>query len=404
MLDSLIQLFPENWQLLAQIIFSPIAWFLWTLEAGGQEFALKIIFLALPSLFICVGTIATIVALVTIIFRPNRTYFIATVLITWWDGGKSILLFWAGIFRFIFLSVGWIFGAIRLVVMGAFQTIKDIVFSPITILLKMAKGYSTPGLPWIAVLITFFWIVCEALTFSYILTPMAMEIIGGLTNTEINPATAMAGLMIFLFMLIGGSFACMHGLVEAIDKRQPVTIIKMLFIELMVMFIEVLFFYREFVESLAPWFAQITNETVLIGPGLVITISAMAWFGIRAGTWFFFAKYGTPTLLMIISREGMEDEKGGSKKSVTVVGAPLNWIKQLIGQLQDEINWFSTKGTEITGAFVLPPVQVLAVMTNFFMIILTGKNLFVLPIKTLEDLKDTKQMLAQISGEEEKKQ
>ena len=397
MLDSFIQRFPDGWiRIIAQIVFFPVALFLWTFEGNGIYFVSKIVFLALPLLFTCVAVICTILSLATVLFRPNRTYYVATILITWWDGGKSILMYWSGIFRFLFLAVGWIAGASRLIIMGIFQTIKDIIFSPLTIIMKMAKGYSTPGVPWIAVLVTFFWIICEAVVFSYILTPLVVDIIGGLTNTEISPTIAMMGLIVFLFMLIGGSFACMHGLVDAIDKKQPVTIVKMLFIEMMVMMIEVLFFYREFVDSLAPWFAQMTNDSVQMGPGLVITIAAVAWFGIRAGTWFFFAKYGTPTMLMVISREGMEENERADG-GVTVIGAPMSWIKQLVGQLRDEISWFTEKGAEITAAFILPPIQVLAVMTNFVMILLTGKNLFILPIKTMEELKNTKQMLDQIA-------
>ncbi len=401
MLESFIQLFPKDWRLLAQVVFFPIAWFLWTFEGEGWELVGKILFLTLPFLFICVGVICTLISLVTIVFRPNRTYFIATVLITWWDGGKSILLYWAGIFKFLFLAAGWLYGALRLMILGAFQTLKDIIFSPIHIMMNMAKNYSSGGVPWIAVLITIFWIACEAIAFSYILTPLVVDIIGGLTNTDVSSGVAMLGLIIFLFMLIGGSFACMHGLVEAIEKKEPATVVKMLIIEGMVMSIEVLFFYREFVESLAPWFAQMTNDAVHMGPGLIIGIAAMAWMGIRSGTWFFFAKYGTPTLLAIISREGMVDGQG-EKTGVTVIGAPLSWIKNLVSQLQDEINWFSAKGSEMTEAFVLPPVQVLAVMTNFLMILLTGKNLFNLPIKTMKELKDTKQMLDQISEEVKK--
>ena len=79
----------------------------------------------------------------------------------------------------------------------------------------------------------------------------------------------------------------------------------------------------------------------------------------------------------------------------------MSWIKELIGQLQNDLNWFSEKGAEIMSAFVLPPVQILAVITNFLMILLSGKNLFVLPIKSLDDLKDTKQMLEQIAEKEE---
>ncbi len=399
-MDSIAQMLPDKWRFLYTILFFPVGLLLWSFEDSGYILFLKILFLAIPLLFLCVAIFCSLVSLVTVVFRPNRTFFIATVLITWWDGGKAILTYWAGIFRFLFLSVGWIFGALRVIVFGTFQTIKDILFLPLTILTRLVKGYSAPGIPWIAVMITFFWIACEAITFSYILNGLVVDIIAGLTNKVLPDMLVMSGLFVFLFMLIGGSFACMHGLVEAFENKKVVTIIKMLVIEFFVMAIEVMFFYREFVDSLAPWFAQLSNDTFHMGPIMVVTIAGMAWFGIRSGTWFFFAKYGTPTLLMIISREGIERGEESSPHE-TKHGVPLSWIKELTHKFQSELNWFSEKSIDIVAAFVLPPVQVLAVMTNFFMILLTGKNLFVLPIKSMDELKNTKQMLEQISEKKE---
>jgi len=63
------------------------------------------------------------------------------------------------------------------------------------------------------------------------------------------------------------------------------------------------------------------------------------------------------------------------------------------------LDWFSKKGEEITAAFILPPIQVIAAMINFIMVLLTGKFLFNLPIKSMSDLKDTKQMLGQVADE-----
>ncbi len=399
-MDSIAQLLPEKLRIVYHILFFPIAWLLWTIRGGEESLVITIIkvaLLTLPVLFICVGVFCTVLSLVTSIFRPNRSYFVATILITWWDGGKAILMFWAGLIKFIFLSIGWLAGAIRLVVLGFFQTTKDVLFLPIGMVMGTVKGYAKPGIPWVAVFITFFWIILESVIFSFILTPMVVDIIAGLTNQILSRAVASTGLFLFLFMVIGGSFACMHGLVDAIAEKNVISIIKMIFIEFVVMCIEVFFFYREFVDSLAPWFAQMTNDQVHMGAGLIITIATMAWFGVRASTWFFFAKYGTPTLLSIISREGMEGNQSEKGEKPRLISLPMAWIRELTGQVQKDMDWFSVKSKEILSAFVLPPIQVLAVMTNFGMILLTGKNLFNLPIKSLEELKDTKFMLEQIT-------
>jgi len=187
---------------------------------------------------------------------------------------------------------------------------------------------------------------------------------------------------------------------KVFENKKYGNIIKMLFIEFFVMFIEVMFFYREFVSSLAPFLSQMTNEQFQMNVYHILIIATMSWVGVRAGVWFFFAKFGTPTLLMIISREGLLEKAENGK--IKVVGGPLLWIKEIVDELQGEINWFSDKGREITEAFVLPPVQIFACMTNFVMIVLTGRILFSLPLHTLKEIKDTKQLLDQIAKEEKK--
>ena len=130
------------------------------------------------------------------------------------------------------------------------------------------------------------------------------------------------------------------------------------------------------------------------GVGIII-ISSFAWLGIRASTWFLFGKFGTPTLLSIISREAIS--QNASQSSNAMFGAPLQWIKTIVGNLQQEINWFTKKGNELLEAFILPPVQILAVITNFCMIILTSRTLFNLPLKKIEDIKDTKELINEIT-------
>lgn len=397
-------LFPDNLKFMYIILFYPLKWVMWIFEGNSSfEITLKVTFLLLPALFILVANFATIISLVTILFRRNKTHYVATVLITWWDGGKSIFLYWVGILKFLFLSFGWMFGAFKIAIVGSFQTLKDIIFTPVTVLSQMAKNYSQPGVPWIAVSITFFWVTLEAMIFSYVLTPMVSEILVGLTGNELQSGFITVGLFVFLFMIVGGSLACMDGLVKAIEKKEKLTIAKMLLIEFVVMMVEVVFFYREFVESVLPFFNRMSQDDLIIGPFSILLIGATAWFGVRIATWFFFAKYGTPTLLMIISREEMKDSKASSSNGKNNYGlsAPLSWIKTMVGELREEMDWFTEKGHEIKEAFILPPVQVMAVMTNFMMILLTQKNLFNLPIEKVSDIKDTKAMLDQVIAQQE---
>ncbi len=390
---------PAHLQFLYPILFMPIELIQWVFRTDVDPLVMsaKIVFLFLPVLLIGIGIWATIISISISLFRSNRIKFIATILISWWDGGRAIMLYWAGILKFLFLSFGWSFGAMRISVLGLVQTIKDILFLPLTILNQMAANYSKPGIPWIAVSITFLWIALEAAIFSYILTPMVSEILLAMTDIELARGFITVFLFVFLFMVIGGSMACMHGLVEAIEEKSPFGIAKMLIIEIVVMLVEVVFFYREFVESVMPFFNRMTSDELVLGPIAILGIGMIAWMGIRAGTWFFFGRYGTPTLLMIISREGMDENKKGNK--ALEIGKPLHWLKHITKDLQGEIEWFSTKGKEMTEAFVLPPVQIFAVITNFMMITLTSKTLFSIPFKSVDDLKDTQEMIKEITQE-----
>ena len=396
MLSKLEHYATGNWKILFIILFFPVAWIPWLFEGAIYEIIVKVLFLLLPVLFIIGGFWCSLLCLSTVIFRPNRVTFIGTILISWWDGGKAIFLYWGGIFRFLFLSFGWLWGALRIVVLGTYFTLRELLFLPFTFLRSMTKSYFKPGIPWIAVILTIIWITLESFIFSHVLSPMATEIIAQLTDVEPSQWAIKIILFLFLFAIIGGSFAALHGLTEAIEKKDSVSIVKMLIFETVIMIFEVLFLYREFVDSLAPWIAQMTNDSVHLGLGSILTIGAFSWLGIRVGIWFFFGKFGTPTLLHIISREGISDPQ--AREHPTMIGAPLQWMKHVISNLQTEINWFSAKGNEIVEAFVLPPVQILAVLTNFFMVLLTSKTLFNLPLRDLNDIKDTKALIEEMQS------
>ncbi len=389
---------PHHWgpelKFFVELLASPLMAIDWIFN-GDPWVPLKVLLLFLPAVLLCFGLWFSLASLATGPFRSNRTKFVATVMITWWDAGRSVLLYWVGLFRFVFLAFGWIIGALRLAVLGLVQTFKDIILLPLTLTKDMAKNYSKPGIPWIAVMITFLWIALEAMIFSYVLTPMVTEILISLTDTYPSRAAVVLGLFVFLFMIIGGSMACMHGLVLAIEKKQPLNIIKMLAIEFVVMMLEVVFFYREFIESIMPFFNRFSEDGMAPSPLFILGSGVVAWLGVRAGTWFFFGRYGTPTLLMIISREGMQPSKTASSEKGK--GQPLSWIKKMTSEVQSEIDWFHKKGVEMTEFFLLPPVQILAVITNFVMLFLTGEHLFNIPLKNMKDVKDTKELVQAIS-------
>lgn len=376
------------------VLFFPLYWVPWIFEGQIEMVAIKALFLLLPLLLFVSGIWATVLGVASSLLRQNRSLFISTLLVTWWDAGKSVVLYWGGLFRFAFLSIGWSWAILKIIVLGSFYMIKEIIFMPLTFLKSITAQYFLPGVPWLAVLFTISWIGLEAFIFSYILTPMTSDIISQLADSMPPTSVVTTSLFFFLFFVIGGSFAAMSVMVDSLKQKDYFNIFKMIAIEMFIMFFEVMFLYREFVDSLAPWMAQMTNDSVQLGLISIISISTFAWIGIRAGTWFFFARFGTPTLLKIMARDGIYSKKDHVPFDLSTI--PAAWAKRVAKDLKDDVDWFSSKGHEMIEAFVLPPLQILAVITNFFIILLNSKHLFNLPLRGLKDIKDTQELIEQI--------
>lgn len=386
---------PETSKVLTYLLSLPLEAFQFLVDGNPYELALKFIFLLLPIMALATIYWMALVNLPTLIFRKNRTQFVANFLINTWDSGRAILNFWSGILKFIMLSIGWAYTGTKMIIIGLVQSLKDVLFAPITILSNIAKSYAMPGIPWVAVSITFGWILLEASIFTMVLSPMVSDILLNMANIELPTEILSLGLFVFLSLIIGGSLACMHDLVKSIQERKVASIAKMLTIETIVMLVEVIFFYREFVEAVLPFFNRMAPEGLDLSPVQIILIGCFAWMAIRSATWFLFAKYGTPTLLNLISREDINLITSDQQKFP--IGKTSSWIKSLTKEVQSEINWFSDKGTEMTNAFLLPPIQILAVMTNLAMHTLTAKNLFNLPVKSLDEIKDSSELLEELN-------
>ena len=82
--------------------------FAWGLGDPALLTATKRLFLLLPAGALVLACWASILSGLSIPLRSNRREFITAFFITWWDLGKSILLFWGGIFQFVF-RIGFIF-------------------------------------------------------------------------------------------------------------------------------------------------------------------------------------------------------------------------------------------------------------------------------------------------------
>jgi hypothetical protein len=279
---------PPQWRLLFQIVTLPVYWipnvqakilgFIWD-YSSSPEAALKFMLFLLPALHVIVGMWCTMTAVYTLPFRGGRKQFIAVVLSTWWDSGRAIGLYWAGILRAMFLTAGYVWGFIRIFAAGVYLAIVELITLPFSLLKQVTKKSLRPGIPWIAVALTIFWCILEGGAFSFTLFPLFADIVavyvGAGSLSYLQPI-----LFVFLVLLIAGSFAALDAMVEAIQKRNVPDIVKTVVVEAFVMFFEVLFLYRELVDAITPVLAHQSGGQVRIGLTGVLLISSMAWIGI----------------------------------------------------------------------------------------------------------------------------
>ena len=390
----------NQFQEILRILLTPIAW-IFPMQRAILDFFLhssspwiaagKFLFLLFP-LLLWLGIIwCTQLSLYTVPFRSKRINFITTLLLSWWDGARAVWLFWVGLFRLIFVLVGWLFSILRLVLKFTVEFIKQIVTAPFTMTGQMTKSFFRPGVPWVAFLILVFWCMLEAVIFAYVLFPTISEVLMDIVGSDKSSPLVMPMLYVFLLIIIMGSFAALQALTDAIRTKKVKLIIQMTIIELIVMGFEVMFLYRELVDAITPWIVQQTG--VRMGIGFTLGISCMGWIAIRGMTWFLFGQFGTPPLLAIIARRPIGEAGEEQKKFSSDIPETLQWWRKPIQEFKNEIDWLHKKFNELLEFLTLPILQVLAVILNFFMILLTARPIFNLPFKELKDVMDTREVL-----------
>ena len=110
MLASLQQSLPEQWRETLQFLTSGFTWILdWQgvlrdffLSSPTASMALaKWLFLALPAALLVAAAWCTMASLYTLPFRSGRGGFLTSLLMSWWDAGRVIWFYWAGLIRFV---------------------------------------------------------------------------------------------------------------------------------------------------------------------------------------------------------------------------------------------------------------------------------------------------------------
>ncbi len=381
------------WKVILSILFFPLLFqhdfLIFALGADDLFWValLKRLFLLLPVLSIILACWVTIPCVLSVVFRAQRTEFVITLFLTWFDLGKAIFSFWGGMVKFLFVFVTAILALLKLIVLGIWVLIQDLFFIPIQLLKHLGVGIFDAGIPWIAMLLTLVWCLIEATVFTFVTTPLVMDTLSNLTGESISETLLKIPLFLFLLFLILGSYAVLSTWTDALSSRKIGTIIKIGMIELVALFVEVVFLYREFVDSLVPWFDQHTSGDFQLGIAGTLAIATVAWLGIRGMSWVLFASHGTPLIMAIIRGSGVtaSSTPSGEKEQLIEI--------RLIEQLRKEFDWALAKGNEVFNAFLIPPLQILAASVNFCTFLFTSIPIFEIPLTKLDEIMNTKGLL-----------
>ena len=356
----------------------------------------KRLFLLLPVCAVILGCWASIACLLTVPIRNNRREFVTALFITWWDLGKSIVSFWGGIFKFVVTLGSALVGLLKVAFMGLWSVVHDLIFTPFALIRTVGQKVVSSPIPWIAVFLTLAWCVVETTIFTYVMTPLVVDTFSNITGETLSEGFVRVPLFIFLLFIVLGSYAVLSTFVDSLRSKSISTILGIGVIETVVLFVEVVFLYREFVDSLVPWFAQY-SENFELGIFWTLAIACFAWFGIRSLSWFLFASHGTPTIMAVIQGKGVK----ASGRSRAPKSRFLEISSGYIDKIKSENDWMRAKGEELLGAFMLPPLQIIAAGINFCTLLVISNHLFKLPFKNMAAVRYSDSVVTSLSSTSE---
>jgi hypothetical protein len=396
---SLQQSVPEQWRETFRVLASGFTWILdWQTSVLGYAVtgntiwavAAKGVFILLPCALLVVAVWCTMASLYTLPFRSGRGGFLTALLMSWWDAGRMIWFYWAGLIRFGVVLAGWLWSLLKLAGALVVRLVSFVFTRPLALLDWATRQYFQPGVPWIAFIFILVWSALEATIFTFTLRPTLTEVLADLTGAEVSGLAVSLILWPFLFILISGSFAAIQALTDAIRTKHTSQIVSMALVEGFVMFFEVMFLYRELIDAITPWIAQQTGFQ--LGFFSTLALASFGWIGVRAMTWFLFGRFGTPALLGILARQNIAGPQNG-----VAAGTPLpaEFWHGPVAALKAEIEWFKREAREAFELMSLPVLQLLAAAVNFAVVVILGRPTFTLPFRSLDQvLASTPQLVA----------
>lgn len=398
MLEQFIGQLPEGWRQVVTVLVAPVAWIprmqqqladLFLTSSSGWIAAAKFVFLLLPALLAVAAIWCTQLSLYTLPFRAGRARFVSLMLLAWWDIARAVWLYWVGVARFAGVALGWALALARLAVRLAGGVLQQTLVAPLAFTGNVTRRYLRPGVPWAAFVLLIGWCAVEAGIFAYILYAPVGDALANLIGSDERARLTGPVLYLILLLVITGSFACTQVLVDAVRRRQSPYLVQVVTVELFVMFVEVMFLYRELVVVAAPWLVRALRP----GPGLALTMAlgAFAWVGVRTTVWVLFGQYGTPPLLALISREPLAP--GAPATVWSPPAAPVAWWSLAAAEFRSELDWLHERSDQLLEYLALPVLHLMAAALNTAMILLAARPVFSLPFKGLRDVTETRDLV-----------
>jgi hypothetical protein len=399
--------FEGPWKIVASILMFPLFFqgifleFAWGLGDSLPIAFAKRTLILLPALAIIFGCWLTIACVLTIIFRQDRREFASAIFITWWDLGRAIFSYWAGILRFLLNCLGWTYGFIKLTGVGLLLLLKDIILLPLRIVTDLSSGSFRPGIPWPALVLMTGWTLIEAMIFTFVMTPLVVDVLDGFSSGEVTGGVGLQLILYSMFVIfVLGSYAIIHTLGEAIRERHVGKVITYGVVEFIVAAVETVLFYREFVDALVPWFAQYAGPDFNLGLVGTLSIAFFVWLGIRCMTWFLFGATAVPMMLAMIQRTGLKgyDHKLESPAKM----AKSDWkelfanVNAMVDRFKEDLDWVEAQGEAMLNAFIIPPLQIVAASINFCTLLINNSHLFPLPFKSYKDILDARELFVTV--------
>jgi hypothetical protein len=389
---------PERWQDVIELVLSPVAWIprmqeallaFFLSPASVWTMAARYVFLLVPALLGVAAIWITLMAVYTLPFRSRRVRFVSLILLAWWDAARAVWLYWAGVVRVTALVVGWAASLVALAVRLVVESVHRLATTPLALTVGAAHRYVAPGLPWVAFLTLIGWCVMEAAVFTYTMLPAVTTTLSDLAGGVEASRFTVGVLYALLLLLVMGSFACLQTLTDAVRRRELVFVAQMVVVQLLVMVVEVMFLYRPLVSALTPW------ADVPLRPGPTLALAAAAWLGTRATTWFLFARFGTEPLLAVIARRPLTPDLALAPTTPFAARSEA-WWRRASDDFKREIEWVHAKGEQFLEALALPVLQLVAAALNFGMLIIASRPAFHLPFRSMKEVADTRELLADL--------